>query len=69
MAKKKPQILSLNETFLDNSVGEVNIEGYSMIGRRDRSDGRKCGGVAVYAQAHVAECVTLMRKSIDHERL
>ena len=71
MAKKKPQILCLNETFLDASVkdGVVEIEGYSIVGRRDRRDGRKCGGVAVYVQSQMAASVTLMQDSDTHERL
>jgi hypothetical protein len=69
IAKVKPHIICLNENFLDKSVGDVTIEGYTIVGRRDRSDGRKCGGVAVYVQSRLAECVTLLQKSITHERL
>jgi hypothetical protein len=47
-------------------VGEVHVEGYTIIGR---SDGRKCGGVAVFAQTQLADNMTLMLKSKMHERI
>jgi hypothetical protein len=65
----RPTIICLNETFLDCSVGEVELEGYSMIGRRDRRDGRRCGGVAVFAVTNQADRVTLLKDSIISERL
>ena len=61
-----------NETFLDQSVGDVDIEGYAVVGRRDRSygnDDRRCGGVAVYVQAEIVDSMTLLHKSPDHERV
>ena len=69
VAKIKPLIVCISEAFLDKSVKEVSIEGYSLIGRRDRCDGRKCGGVAVFAKKSMAESVTLLYKSSIHKRL
>ena len=37
MSEHSPHLLSLNETFLDQSVGEVEIEGYVISARWDRS--------------------------------
>ena len=54
-----PSLVCLNETFLDVSVKDVLLEGYELIARRDRDDGRKGGGVAVYAHSSVANGVTL----------
>lgn len=45
----KPDIMTLSETWLDNSVGdeEVNIPGYSIL-RLDRQQNKSGGGVAIY---------------------
>ena len=69
MAKVKPHMLCLNETFLDASVRRVEIKGYCIIGRRDRRDGRKCGGVAFFVQTQLQESVTLLQESATHEIL
>ena len=53
-----PPIVCLNDTFLDESIGDVSLEGYSIVARRDRNDGRKCGGVMVYALKAIAARVT-----------
>ena len=66
---RKPDIVCLNETFLDSSTKEVSLEGYSLVARRDRCDGRQCGGVAVFARSEVAERITLLEKSQQHERV
>ena len=65
LAERRPQILCLNETFLDASVGEVCIADFVLIARRDR-DSEK-GGVCVYAASEIAEQVTLMKKSESAE--
>ena len=61
--------MCLNETFLDLSIGEVLVEGYTLIGRRDRNDGRWRGGVAVYCAAQHADYITLLHISDESERL
>ena len=38
-SKIMPSILCFNETFLDESIEDVCIEGYTIIARRDRADG------------------------------
>ena len=68
LMKQRPSILCLNETFLDQSVGDVEIEGYKLISRLDRRDGRKCGGIAVYALQSVASQATFLFHSKQHER-
>ena len=69
ISKIPPALICLNETFLDESVEDVVLEGYSIVARRDRSDGRKCGGVAVYALDSIARRVTLVEKSKSCERV
>ena len=32
--------LNLNETFLDKGSGDIELEGYVLLGQRDRCDGR-----------------------------
>jgi hypothetical protein len=67
-----PDIVCVNETFLDTSVETIELEDYEIIGRRDRNysgDKRRCGGVIVFAKATVAGNVTLLLKSDVSERL
>jgi hypothetical protein len=65
----KPTIICINETFFDESIKDVMLEGYVLIGRRDRQDVRKCGGVAVFALALQADQITLVHKSASSERI
>ena len=53
---KKPEIVLLNETFLDITVGEPKLASYEIIARRDRGNGHDgCGGgVLVFAHTDVA---------------
>ena len=67
LASKPPMILCLNETFLNQSIGEVEVEGFDLIARWDRSYER--GGVCVYVSCDVSQNVTLLSKSADAERL
>ena len=66
---RPPAIVCLNETFLDKSTKLVELEGYEVSARRDRQDGRKCGGVLVFSRADIARNVTLLEKSGQSERL
>jgi len=43
-----PSLLSLNETWLDKSVGSITVPGYTLVSRLDRRDGRKAGGIAFF---------------------
>jgi hypothetical protein len=54
---------------LNRSIEDVTVEGYRMVARRDRDDGRVCGGVIVYAHEDLASRVTLIEKSADSERV
>ena len=71
LRKSPPAIVSVNETWLDRSTQQVELEGYELVARRDRQEGqddRKCGGVMVFARADIANSVTLLEKSIAAER-
>ena len=46
---EKPDLVCINETFLYRAVEAIALEGYSLVARRDRNDGRKCGGIAAFA--------------------
>jgi hypothetical protein len=63
-----PDILCLTETWLDQSVGSFQIEGFECVGRLDRRGGQKCGGVATYARLKYAQKITLMESSECAER-
>ena len=66
--KRKPLLVCLNETFLDESTKELTLEGYVEVARRDR-EGRQGGGVLVYTLKSQASNVTLLDKSEDSERV
>ena len=67
MATEAPHILCLNETFLDHTIGGVDIEGYVMVERWDRPYER--GGVCIYAADCIAQKVTPLFKSEKAERI
>ena len=69
VCKTMPTLVCLNETFLDESIEEVLLEGYTIVARRDRDDGRKGGGVAVYALDAVCRQFTMVEKSESCERV
>ena len=69
LARRKPHLLCLNETFLDVSLGSVPIEGVEEVERWDRKPGLRRGGVVVYAATSIAAQVTLVHKSEEAERL
>ena len=66
----KPHLLALNETHLLRTVEELCLPGYVLISRLDRRDGRKQGGIALFALPEIAACVTLLEHASDisHER-
>ena len=65
---QKPDIVFINETWLDKSIVEVPLEGYVCVARLDRRSGQKCGGVATYAREAIAPQIALMQDSPDAER-
>lgn len=67
-----PDIICVNETFLDESVENIELEGFEVVGRRDRSfsgDDRACGGVIIFARSVISCHVTLLLTSQVSERL
>lgn len=69
LMREKPALVCINETFLDPSVGEVTLEGYQLVGRRDRNNGRKGGGIIVFAAKEIVVYMTLVKISKESERL
>ena len=65
---QKPDIVFLNETWLDKSIVEVPLEGYACVARLDRRSGHKCGGVATYAREAIAQQIAWMQDSKESER-
>ena len=66
--QEKPDLICVNETFLDRTVEHLTLEGYTLVARRDRNDGRQGGGIAAFATSDIAERVTLIQSSDDAER-
>ena len=63
-----PAIVCLGETFSDKGIENVALEGYVVVGRRDRDDGRICGGVIAFARRDVAANVAHLHRSVEAER-
>ena len=68
MTEPKPVLVCVNETFLTKAIESISIEGYSVVGRRDRK-GQFGGGVAIFVRKEFAERVTLVMESEVAERL
>ena len=68
----RPEIVCLNETLLevplDATAGRIELEGYTLISRRERDDGRVGGGIALFALDSIAPQVVLLEHSKEHER-
>ena len=62
-----PDVLCLNETWLDRTTKHLDIEGYECVARRDRRGGM-CGGIATFARSSIAQQVTLLHTSEVAER-
>ena len=45
----KPVLVCLNETWLDGSLENIELGDYILISRRDRADGRRGRGIALFA--------------------
>jgi hypothetical protein len=67
LLQSKPQILCLNETFLNKATPFIYIEGYECIARLDRKV-KRGGGVAVFARKNIAHRVSLLAYSKEAER-
>jgi hypothetical protein len=65
---QKPFIVSMNETFLNKCIEPVELEGYQVLGRRDR-EGQWGGGVLVFVLDEYAPRVTLIEISAVAERI
>ena len=63
-----PDIVCLNETFLNQSIEEPVLEGYRLVSLRDRAD---CfgGGVLVFARVAMADLVVQRHISEEAERI
>ena len=65
-----PTFVALTETLLNKSAGDglVQLTGYSLVSRRDREDGRKGGGVALFVKTEHKHCVNLLQQLDTSER-
>ena len=66
--RRKPLIVTLNETFLSKAIENVELEGYQVLARRNR----ECqwgGGVLVFVMDEYAPRVTLVETSDVAERI
>ena len=63
LAKERPALVCLTETFLDKATAEVQLEGYTVAARRDRKDDSGFGGVLVFVKDELANSVVLLEES------
>ena len=68
LAATRPLMVCVNETFLDKTVEDVALEGYCLIGRRDRGE-QQGGGVLAFALKGNAGRITLVKNSDEAERM
>jgi hypothetical protein len=59
----------LTETWLNKSIGSPILQGYVVIGRRDRDDERLGGGVIIFATTALVDVVTTVLISASSERI
>ena len=69
LVTEKPALMCVTETFLDKSTGEVKLEGYKVVARRDRHDNSGWGGVLVFAKEELADSVAALENSDSEERV
>ena len=67
LSENPPGIVCVNETFLDGEA--VEMQGYSVVSRRDRPLGKQRGGVIVFASDAIAAQVTEVYRSERAERV
>ena len=63
-----PTLVVLNETFLTQAISEIQLEGYTLVARRDRRD-QWGGGVAVFVAAEQFSNVSVVETSDVSERI
>ena len=63
-----PDLVCVNGTLLNQAVGDISLQGYTLIARSDRSDGRTRGGIAAFAREKIAERVSMIMESDAAER-
>ena len=71
LAQRKPEVLCVNESFLDKSTKDsaLTLEGYDLVARRDRTDNSAWGGVLVWSRREVCNSVVLLETSETAERV
>lgn len=68
LMQPRPNIICMNETFLNQSVQQINLEGYVLVSRKDRPRAIHAGGIAVFAKRDVASQIVHLGNSDDAER-
>ena len=54
----QPSFVGITETWMTENGGCIPLPGYTLVFRRDRSDGRIGGGVIIFAHSSVADAVS-----------
>ena len=62
-----PSFVGFTETWLTDMGGCIPLPGYTLISRRNRSDGRQGGGIVIFARDSVASQVVHIADSAEYE--
>ena len=62
-----PNFVGFTETWLTDMGGCIPLLGYTLISRRNRSDGCQGGGIAFFARDSVASQVVHMADSVEYK--
>ena len=68
LMNKKTDLLCVNETFMDRTIERISLESYARIARRDKTDGRKCGGIDAFDLTNISKRIDSIDSSQDAER-
>ena len=62
------ELVALTETWLNDSVSKIMVNGYVVVSRLDRKDGRQGGGIALLATSEMERSIVHIGDSKDFER-
>ena len=63
-----PALVALNETFVDESVHTITIDGYSLVSRLDRKSDTMGGGICLFARSDINYSIAHIADSNGFER-
>ena len=65
LEQRKPHILMLQETWLDDSTEDIQVKGYFKVSRRDRSGEANRGGIMTLARNDFNQLVHIENSKVE----